>query len=62
MLVTDDLIFFRIGAERGFLRVLASSTETQDRAHVHSTVESWLRTLVGNVRAALSGSGAENGG
>jgi hypothetical protein len=61
-LVTDDLIFFRIGTERGFLLVRASSAETQDRAHVHPTVESWLRTLVGNVRAALPGSGAENGG
>jgi hypothetical protein len=61
-LVTDDLIFFRIGTERGFLRVLASSAETQDRAHLHPTVESWLRTLVGNVRAALPDAGAENGG
>ncbi|MDO8611390.1 MAG: hypothetical protein Q7R32_01040 [Dehalococcoidia bacterium] len=61
-LVTDDLIFFRIGTERGFLRVLASSKDTQDRAHLHPTVESWLRTLVGNVRAALPDSGAENGG
>lgn len=61
-LVTDDLIFFRLGAERGFLRVLASSKDTQDRAHLHPTVESWLRTLVGNVRAALPDSGAENGG
>ena len=52
-LVTDDLIFFRIGTERGFLLVRASSTETQDRAHLHSTVESWLRTLVQNVKDAL---------
>lgn len=62
VLVTDDLIFFRIGTERGFLRVLASSTETQDRAHVHPTVESWLRTLVQNVKDALPDAAAENGG
>ena len=61
-LVTDDLIFFRIGTERGFLRVLGSTTETEDRTHLHPTVESWLRTLVGNVRAALPDSGAEDGG
>jgi len=52
-LVNDDLIFFRIGTERGFLLVRASSTETQDRAHLHSTVESWLRTVVQNVKDAL---------
>jgi hypothetical protein len=61
-LVTDDLIFFRIGTERGFLLVRASSAETQDRAHLHPTVESWLRTLVGNVRDALPDAAAENGG
>ena len=61
-LVTDDLIFFRIGTERGFLRVLANSAETQDRAHLHSTVESWLRTLVQNVKDALADSGTGNGG
>jgi len=62
VLVTDDLIFFRIGTERGFLLVRANSAETQDRAHLHPSVESWLRTLAGNVREALPGSGAENGG
>jgi len=61
-LVTDDLIFFRIGAERGFLRVLAGSTETTDRAHLHSTVESWLQTLVGNVKVALADFETGNGG
>jgi len=61
-LVTDDLIFFRIGAERGFMRVLANSTDTQDRAHLHSTVESWLQTLVGNVKVALADFGTGNGG
>ena len=60
-LVTDDLIFFRIGAERGFLRVLANATETQDRAHLHPTVESWLRTLVQNVKDVLTDSGTGNG-
>jgi len=61
-LVTDDLIFFRIGTERGFLRVLANAAETQDRAHLHSTVESWLRTLVQNVKDAQAGSATGNGG
>ncbi len=52
-LVTDDLIFFREGRERGFLRVLAGSTETEDRGHYQSTVESWLEALAGNVRDVL---------
>jgi len=62
LLITDDLIFFRIGTERGFLRVLASSAETQDRAHFHPTVESWLRMLAKNVKDALPDAAAENGG
>ena len=61
-LITDDLIFFRIGTERGFLRVLASSTETADPTYLHSTVESWLRALIKNVRAALPDAAAESGG
>ena len=61
-LVTDDLIFFRIGTERGFLRVLASSTEMKDPNYLHSTVESWLRALIKNVRAALPGAADESGG
>jgi hypothetical protein len=61
-LVTDDLIFFRIGTERGFLRVLASAAETQDRAHLHPSVESWLNTLAEHVRAALPEAPGENGG
>jgi hypothetical protein len=61
-LVSDDLIFFRIGSERGFLLVRASSAETQDRAHLHGKVESWLRTLVQNVKDALPDAAAENGG
>ena len=61
-LVTDDLIFFRIGTERGFLLVRASSAETQYRAHLHSTVESWLQTLVGNVKVALADFEAGSGG
>jgi hypothetical protein len=52
-LVTDDLIFFREGRERGFLRVLTGSAETEDRAHYQSTVEGWLETLVGNVQEVL---------
>lgn len=53
-LVTDDLIFFREGRERGFLRVLAGTTESEDRAHYRSTVEGWLRALVGRVRDVLA--------
>lgn len=52
-LVTDDLIFFREGRERGFLRVLTGSAETEDRGHYQSTVEGWLATLVGRVRDIL---------
>ncbi len=52
-LVTDDLIFFREGRERGFLRVLAGSTETEDRGRYQRTVESWLEALAGNVRDVL---------
>jgi len=61
-LLTDDLIFFRIDTERGFLRVLASATETRDRAHLHSTVESWLKTLTRNVKDALPDAPAGDGG
>ena len=61
-LVSDDLIFFRVGTERGFLLVRGSSAETQDRAHLHSTVESWLRTLVGNVKDALPNAPGGDGG
>jgi hypothetical protein len=60
-LVTDDLIFFRIDTERGFLRVLAGSAETEDRAHLHSRVEGWMKTLVENVEAALPDAAAEDG-
>ncbi len=53
-LVTDDLIFFREGRERGFLRVQAVTSETDDRAHYARTVEGWLATLVENVENALA--------
>ncbi len=53
-LVTDDLIFFREGRERGFLRVQAVTSETDDRAHYARTVEGWLATLVENVKNALA--------
>ena len=62
VLVTDDLIFFRIDTERGFLRVLAGATNTQDRAHLHEQVEGWLKTLAGNVRAALPEAPSGDGG
>jgi hypothetical protein len=52
-LVTDDLIYFRVGRERGFLRVLASSTTTTDRAYLHDTVDAWLVAMVDRVRDAL---------
>ena len=53
-LVTDDLIFFRVGRERGFLSVLASSADTADRQRLVLTVTGWLRRLVDNVKAALA--------
>ena len=56
-LVTDDLIFFRIDNHRGFLRVLGSSTETEDRQHLRDTVDGWLRTLVQKVKDALAEGG-----
>ncbi|KKK83595.1 hypothetical protein LCGC14_2791790, partial [marine sediment metagenome] len=58
-LVTDDLIFFRVGTERGFLRVLASLTGSEDRGHYQSTVERWLRALIQNVEDVLAGPGFE---
>jgi hypothetical protein len=56
-LVTDDLVFFRVAGERGFLRVLTGSAETKDRRHYQSTVEGWLRLLIQNVRDALAEDG-----
>ncbi len=53
-LVTDDLILFRVGQETGFLRVLANSTETEDRQHLRPTVAQWLRALVENVEEVLA--------
>ncbi len=58
-LVTDDLIFFRVGRETGFLRVLANSTETEDRQHLRPTVAQWLRGLVQNVEEVLAEPGFE---
>jgi hypothetical protein len=56
-LVTDDLIYFRIGRERGFLRVLGSSTETADRAYLHDTIDGLLTKLLQRVRDGLETSG-----
>jgi hypothetical protein len=58
-LVTDDLIFFRIGRERGFLRVLATSNETTDRAYLQDTVDAWLTSMLERVRDALEESGLD---
>lgn len=58
-LVTDDLIFFRVGRERGFLRVLGSTTETEDRRHYEDRVEEWLQTLIQRVRDMLEERGFE---
>lgn len=58
-LVTDDLIYFRIGRERGFLRVLASSTETTDRSYLHDTVDGLLAALLQRVRDTLEKRGIE---
>ena len=62
-LVIDDLVFFRVGRERGFMRVLISSTETEDRGHLQGTVRGWLEAQVQRVSDALEegGLGAEDG-
>ena len=54
LLVTDDLIFFRVGRERGFLRVQTNSAETEDRQYLRPTVEEWLRALIENVEEVLA--------
>ena len=61
-LVTDDIVFFRIDTERGFMLVRAGSTETQDRSHLQGQVEGWLKTLAGNVRSALPEAPSGEGG
>ncbi len=53
-LVTEDFIFFRVGRERGFLRVQTSSIESEDRQLIRPTVEQWLRALVLNVEEVLA--------
>lgn len=55
-LVTDDLIFFRVGPERGFMRVLARSIEEDSREELREQVREWLEALVRNVEAALADS------
>lgn len=58
-LVTEDFIFFRVGRERGFLRVQTSSIESEDRQLIRPTVEQWLRALVRNVEEVLAEPGFE---
>ena len=58
-LVTEDFIFFRVGRERGFLRVQTSSIESEDRQVIRPTVEQWLRALVQNVEEVLAAPGFE---
>jgi hypothetical protein len=58
-LVTEDFIFFRVGRERGFLRVQTSSIESEDRQVIRPTVEEWLRALVQNVEEVLAEPGFE---
>jgi hypothetical protein len=58
-LVTDDLIFFRVDRERGFLLVRANSTKAEDRQSIRPAVEQWLRTLVQNVEGVLAEPGFE---
>ncbi len=53
-LVTDDLIFFRVGRERGFLRVQTNSSESEDRQYLRPAVEEWLRALIENVEEVLA--------
>jgi len=58
-LITDDFIFFRVGRERGFLRVQTSSAEDENRQRMRPTVEQWLRALIENVEQVLSEPGFE---
>jgi hypothetical protein len=58
-LITDDFIFFRVGRERGFLRVQTSSAEDENRQRMRPTVEQWLRALVRNVEEVLAEPGFE---
>ncbi len=60
-LVTDDLVFFRVGPERGFLRVLATSEGIQNRRYLLGTVGEWLRTLIENVEEAVADPGFDLG-
>lgn len=53
-LVIDDLVFFRVGQERGFLLVRTNSTKTENRQSTRPTVEKWLRALVQNVEEVLA--------
>lgn len=52
-IVVDDVILFRVGRERGFLRVLASAPG-QDRDLLLDEVEGWLRTQVRRVDEVLA--------
>ncbi len=58
-LVIEDFIFFRVGRERGFLRVQTSSIESEDRQLMRPTVEQWLQALVLNVEEVLAGPDSE---
>lgn len=57
-LVIDDLVFFRVDRERGFLRVLAEA-EGDDRELLLDQVEGWLRRQVQRVRETLAALEAE---
>lgn len=53
-LVIDDVIFFRVDRERGFLRVQSGRAGSTDRQARLETVEGWLDTMIENVRQELS--------
>lgn len=52
-IVVDDYILFRVGRERGFLRVLATAPG-EDRELLREEVEGWLRAQVQRVNEVLA--------
>ena len=51
-IVIDDLIIFRVGRARGFLRVLAVSPD-EDRNLILGDVEGWVRAQIQRMKDAL---------
>jgi hypothetical protein len=55
-MVVEDLMIFRIGPQRGFLRVLSAST-AEDRDLMREEIEVWLRAQIKHAREALTAEG-----